>query len=187
MRKEVSNLLVVCGSCQNVGKTTLVKSIIETVSKNHEIVAIKVSPHKHNSDIEEQIFWQSENCIIYLENQISKKDSSQFLQAGANPVFYIETDDSKLELAFEKILNQIGNDKLIICESGALTRFFKPRILIYIESEEHLNTPNSKKNNNKGIADLVILTQSDTLDVNILEIKNKITVTDGKWELKNSK
>lgn len=184
MRKEISNLLVICGSGQNVGKTTLVKSIIENVSKKHEIAAIKVSPHKHSSDIEEQIFWQSDNCKVYLENHISNKDSSLFLHAGANPVFYIESDDSNLELAFETVLNHIGNDRLIICESGALARFFKPAILIYIEAEELINNPNPKKNTNKEIADLIIQTKSGKLEENILEIKNRIDISNGKWELK---
>lgn len=179
MKKSMHNLLIVCGSGRNVGKTALVRSIINNVKDKCKIAAIKVSPHFHGQT-KENLIWQSTNCNIYLENKITTKDSSLFFQAGANPSYYVETNDSMLEIAFNKILTLIDKDSLIVCESGKLARYVKPEILVFVEStDKSLN----KKQIFRDIADLIITTTPGDFEKELISVKSKIFVNTNKWSL----
>ena len=179
MKKCMPNLLIVCGSGRNVGKTALVRSIISNVKANCKIAAIKVSPHIHGQT-KENLIWQNTNCNIYLENKITTKDSSLFFQAGANPSYYVETNDSMLEIAFNKILTLIGKDSLIVCESGKLACYVKPEILVFVESSDpSLN----KKQTFRDIADLIITTTPGDFFNELNAVNSKISAISNKWNL----
>ena len=179
MRKSMHNLLIVCGSGRNVGKTALVRSIINNQKGKCKIAAIKVSPHIHGQT-KENLIWHSTNCNIFLENKITTKDSSLFLQAGANTSYYVETNDSMLETAFNKILTMIDEDSLIVCESGKLSSFIKPAILVFVESsDQSLN----KKKTFRDFADLIIKTTPGDFEKGIKSVNSKIGVISNRWSL----
>lgn len=182
MRKLIPNLLVFCGSGRNIGKTALSGCVIRHSAKSLSVAAIKVSPHFHDNMNKETLVWQEEDCNIYQEKELNSKDSSKFLQAGANPVFYVETKDHKLDAAFKKLQEFIGKEKLIVCESGILARFVKPAVLIYIESAE--NTPeNNKKFTNRNIADIIINVENNRLPKELEIINKRIIASKWKWAL----
>jgi hypothetical protein len=181
MKKFFPNLLIVCGSGRNIGKTAVITTIIANNKGKNKIVAIKVSPHFHNDKQPKTIIWQDIDCNIYLENENTSKDSSLFLQSGADPVYYIETKDNKLKDAFIFILKQIGENRLIICESGVLARIFKPGLLIYVESSKTNFQDN--KILNRDIADFIITVEDGKLSDELLKVKNKITIFENKWKL----
>ena len=174
------NVLIFCGSGRNIGKTALVRSVISKTKDKFEIAAIKVSPHFHDSSSEENLIWQGTDCNIFLENKVTTKDSSLFLQAGATPVYYIETKDNMLEAAFYKILSFIDKNMHIVCESGILANYIKPGVLVFVESSD--NTLN-KKNINKDIADLIITMKPEEFDEELKSINDKILANTGKWNL----
>lgn len=182
MRKHIPNLLIFCGSGRNIGKTALSRCIISHTKDLFPVAAVKISPHFHDNMNLETLIWSEEHCNIYQEKELTSKDSSMFLQSGADPVFYIETKDHKLEAAFTKIIELIGEEKLIVCESGMLARYVKPAVLIYIESAE--NTPeNNKKFTNRDIADIIINVENGKLSEELLQINKKIIASEGKWAL----
>jgi len=180
MRKYFSNILIVCGSGRNVGKTTFVCSVINKISKNNSIAAVKISPHFHMNTKINQLVIKEKGYNIYTENQIQSKDSSLFYQAGADPVYYIETLDSCLEEAFYSVLQLIGNNKLIIIESGHLGKIIKPAFLIYLETDKSI-APEPKKHNMKEFADLTL----NIIDKENPEVYNKIVVENNNWHIKH--
>lgn len=174
------NVLIFCGSGRNIGKTALARSVISHTKKQSEIVAIKVSPHFHKSLLTENLIWHETDCNIFLEKRVSSKDSSLFLQAGADPVYYIETMDYMLETAFNMVLSFIGDGMLIVCESGKLAKYIKPGVLVFVESaDQNLN----KKSDNKDISDLIITMEPGKFDREINRINDKILVKNNKWYL----
>jgi hypothetical protein len=182
MRKFIPNLLIVCGSGRNTGKTALVQSIINNNIEKNKIAAIKISPHFHADKQPREKIWHDVDCNIYIENEITQKDSSLFLQAGANPVYYLETKDYQLESAFNFILNHIGDSRLIISESGILGRIFKPGLLVFIESANN-NDQDSIKITNRKNADIIISVKEGKLNEELIKLKNKIVVTENLWKL----
>jgi len=187
MRKFIPNLLVVCGSGRKVGKTTVVKKLIKHFKENNnsgnfKIAAIKVSPHFHQDKQPQNIIMHDVNCNVYIENEINEKDSSLFFQAGANPVYYVETKDNNLSKAFYFIINHISDERLIICESGIIGRIFKPGILIYLESTIK-KVENNDKVTNKNLADIIIQINENNLQAEILKAIQKIRVVENKWIL----
>ena len=152
---DKNKILLISGTGQNVGKTTLVCKIIEQ-NKEKNIVAIKISPHFHIV----------ENCILVESNELFQiyketntdgiKDSSKMLIAGAETVYYIQSKDSGLELAWEKISSKINDNEYIICESGGLRNILKPKFFIVIKSNDNSKVKaNSKKIIN--LADSVVI------------------------------
>ncbi len=179
------NLLVVCGSGRKVGKTTIARGLIEYFSKiyNVKIAAIKVSPHFHKDKQPKNKIFQDSNCNVYIENGINSKDSSLFLQAGAEPSYYVETKDNKLEKAFNFILNNIGDNRLIICESGVLGRLYKPGLLVFVDNNLHNNVQDNNKIINKSIADIIVVVENGNFEKELEILKNKISFSENKWIL----
>ena len=182
MRKLIPNLLIVYGAGRNIGKTALVKTLINYNKVNFKIAAIKVSPHFHDDKQPKEKIWTDIDCNVYIENEINKKDSSLFLQAGANPVYYVETKDYKLEAVFNFIVSHIGDNRLIISESGILGRIFKPGLLIFIESSNN-NIQDSNKIINRDIADLIISVEDGKLEDELNKIKQRVKVIENNWKL----
>lgn len=158
-------------------------SIIKHNKENYKIAAIKISPNFHTVHTTDTIIEKGEGFNIYKENELTSKDTSLFLQAGAKQSYYIETEDQYIGQAFNIVLQHIGNDHLIVCESGKLANFIKPGLMIFINSKEEQPSTNIKKTN-RQLADLILNVSKDDLDFYIEEINQKIMVVDAKWILK---
>jgi len=132
-----SRLLIVSGSGKNVGKTTLISSIIKSMKGINSIVAIKISPHFHPVSYAENLYHQPGEFTIYEENSfIPENDSSKMKLAGAYRTFYIQVKDTYVGEAFLKCLDYIEEDLPVICESGALNQVISPGLWIYVTKED---------------------------------------------------
>jgi hypothetical protein len=182
MNTYLPNLLIVCGAGRNTGKSTLTKLLIQKYSKDNKIAACKITPHFHEQAENKLILWQNTDCKVYLENEINHKDSSQFLQAGADPVYYVECKDYKIEEAFEALLKHLGEKKLLICESGFLANIYKPGILVFLETK---NNPDLKadKFSLRNNADLKVCSEQGKLDDELEKVLQMIEIVDEKWVL----
>ncbi len=174
------NMLIVCGAGRNTGKSTLTKLLIEKYSKGNRIAACKITPHFHEQPEDKLILWQNIDCKVYLENEINHKDSSQFLQAGANPVYYVECKDYKIEEAFEVLLQHLGENKLLICESGFLANIYKPGILIFLENKNNTDLK-ADKFSLKEIADIKVCSEQGKLDEELDKVLQMIEIVNNKW------
>jgi len=125
------NMLLVSGTARNVGKTTFVCKIIEAISKNQPIIAIKITPHFHELCSSCKLLYKSEKLIIAEEKSTkTEKDSAKMLAAGAHRVFYVQGADDKLPEAIEYIKPIIAFDIAVICESAALRNYIKPGLFV---------------------------------------------------------
>lgn len=171
---DIPNLLLIAGNGRNVGKTWLACRIIEKLSQNQKITAIKISSHFHPIDADSVII-QNERYIICLEKSINcKKDSSLMLQAGAGKVYFIMASPQHLHEAFLFLLNNIKN-QLIICESGGLSEFVNPGIFLFvIKDGSEIQKPHLLAH-----SPYIIKNIDNKIDFDI----NRISVSEGKFIL----
>lgn len=129
--KNLPNFLLISGNGQNAGKTKLATEIILRHSPQTPVMAVKVSPHHHTLPPGTEFLIKTPQLEIIRETKITNKDSSRFLQAGANPSIYIQCGDENLVRAIQEIL-PVAEGKAVVCESGGLANHFIPGISVYL-------------------------------------------------------
>jgi hypothetical protein len=141
----VPNLLLIAGTGTKSGKTTVACRIIAQF-KNLNIVAIKITPHFHETTPGLKTIYEETGISIYEEtNPDSTKDTSRMLGSGASKVYFAKVFDDRLLFVFDKINDHISKGTPIVCESPALRNFIEPGVFIIMSSE----TTNKQKNISK--------------------------------------
>jgi hypothetical protein len=133
---KYNNVITICGSGRNVGKTFLGENIISHFSTNNDIIAIKISKFKHQNYSNESLkeIYKNPFYTIWQELAFSQKDSGRYLKAGAKLSFYVECDDAHLLESFLFVKNNFCKDCLIVCESASITKYIKPEISVFVQS-----------------------------------------------------
>lgn len=131
-----SNVLTICGSGRNVGKTHLGCQIIKHFSLNNSIIAVKISKfnHQHDEDEGMKLISKYEGFKIWKQVDLTNKDSGRYLNAGALASYYIECDDTHLLDAFLVLYKIYGNSCLIICESASINKYISSAVSIFVQS-----------------------------------------------------
>ncbi len=173
IRPNIPNLLLISGSVRDAGKTRLICMLIRKWKSTASVAAIKISPHKHESDHSLLKLIENKRYTVWQETSRSWKDSGKFLDAGGDPVFYVEAGDSYLYDAFSDTAALCGSNQMIICESGGLANFIKPGVLVFIQPHEGMIS--AEKERVKALADMVIT--SEEIDT----FPGKLDIDHGKW------
>lgn len=119
--EKLQGLLLISGSGQKVGKTSLACEVIEKY-KAKGIVALKISPHFHELPEDSQIISSGRDFRIIRETQNNNKDSSRMLMAGALKSFYVQSTDKAIAEVMDGLQEEIAG-RPVVCESGGLTGF----------------------------------------------------------------
>jgi hypothetical protein len=132
---KLNNTLLVAGTCQNVGKTTFIRDILDKY-KGKDITVIKTSNHFHKVD-EENIIEKSDAYIIYKEKNLdTNKDSSLYLQHGAKESYFIMAEkDEEAKRAFDIIYSKLNPQNPLICESTALIKHIQPALFVSLSKK----------------------------------------------------
>jgi hypothetical protein len=165
--KEFKNILLVSGSGRNCGKTTVACDIISHINKRSSVIGLKITPHFHHTDKNQEIVAEGDGYSIYKENNsVSNKDSSRMLRAGAKAVYFIKCNDEALLRIYVMLKKLLHKGIPVVCESGSFASAYKAGLHILIEGS---NPDKSKKSyiSNMNKADEVIRFE-DYTDVNIL-------------------
>jgi Ni2+-binding GTPase involved in maturation of urease and hydrogenase len=172
-------LLLVSGTGRNSGKTTLVCKLIERHHTHCNITAIKISPHVHLLDPDDEALVVDERYGIFRETDpATGKDSSAMLNAGASEVFYIQTNDRYLLEAFKKLMTISTSGNLLICESGGLREHVLPDLFLIIHNTSN-STIKSKARKLIPLADAFIRRSGEELDFD----PDRIRVRNRSWIL----
>jgi hypothetical protein len=130
---KLPQLLLIAGNGRDSGKTTLACLIIQKFSRDHQITALKISPHMHRIATGGKVICDSENLYIAEEtNAGTGKDSSRMLQAGASRSFFICASGDQLSSGISKILETADDHTLFVCESGGLRQFVVPGLFFIV-------------------------------------------------------
>jgi len=173
----IPNLLLIAGTGTKSGKTSIACRIIKQFS-NHNITAVKISPHFHETTSGLIVITESKGYVIYEETSIdSSKDTSRMLYAGASKVYFAKVWDNQLLDVFNEIMKLVPSNVPVICESPALRNFIKPGAFIIMTSktvDKHKNISHLQKLHHLFIK-LEELDRIDTLPIRF---------EDGKWYYK---
>lgn len=175
----ISNLLLVAGSGKKVGKTFLVTALIRKFAQQVQVIGLKISPHVHN-DLGEAILitGDEKRFRIYRELNPHRKNSGQYLAAGASRSFFMETTDEHLPEAFACFCRLCNpENQPVICESGALGRIIKPGIIIYIKNSAAQDS--EIKSDMQQHANLVL--EARAFDPS--SIASRICLADNAWQI----
>jgi len=139
------NILMVGGNGRNIGKTYLAEMAIEKLSRNMEVVGLKISnisPETigfhgvHVAPVEQDFF-------IYEESDHQgTKDSMRFLKAGAKQSFFIQSDDEHLQEAFRQFMQMVKHGVALVCESNSLRQWVEPGVLLMVRGDEQAGNKN---------------------------------------------
>lgn len=155
MRTKKHGYIIISGSGKKVGKTFLGEALLRHFSALSPIIALKISPHRHDHIGDAHLIVDQTDFRLFRENVAHHKNSGRLLQAGATASYFLETDDGAIDRAFSEF-NEICNpDQLpVICESGALGKIIQPDIFYFIEDSE---VPfNDYKESLKRLADVIL-------------------------------
>jgi hypothetical protein len=134
--KNYPNILLVMGTGRNVGKTLSACNIIQKLSETHQTVGVKISPHFHELNSDLRYLHKSEELVIVEEQNITQKDSSRMLQAGAEKVFYVQVKNENLRDAFNIIFESVQPKQPVVVESGGLYDILEPGLLFFVSGEK---------------------------------------------------
>lgn len=165
----IPHLLLIAGNGRNVGKTTLACSIIAHFAKKTEVTGLKITPHFHPVNKADIVF-ETDDFVIVDEKQISSKDSSLMLQAGAKEVFFVMVKREFYHKAVEKLLHFLP-ENLLICESGGLHEQVIPGLFLMVKrkNEKIVN------HNLLNYSPIVVSNDGESFDfdINRLEFRNR--------------
>lgn len=133
--KSYPNILIVMGTGRNVGKTISACNIIQSLSRKHQTIGVKISPHFHELDPKLKYIHYSDELMIVEEKNFSKKDSSRMLQSGAKKVFYVQAKNEKLAETIQLISELIQQNQPVVIESGGLYNVIEPGFLFFVTGE----------------------------------------------------
>ena len=112
------NFLVISGNGRNVGKTFFACRIIEFLSQNHAVTAVKISPHFHQIHDNAKVLINDDDFIVLNETEKTHKDSSLFLQSGAAKVFFVMANPANPEKAFQFLKPKLKEGPVIFESAG---------------------------------------------------------------------
>ncbi len=170
----VPNLLIIAGTGNKSGKTSMACRILEQFS-HFETVSIKITPHFHETTSGLIPIAEKKGYSVYEEtNRGTTKDTSRMLKAGASRVYFAKVTESSIDKAFEEIMKHIPEGTPVICESPALRHYAEPGLFIIMTSP--------LSNNQKDIKSLLDLPHVE-FNMDYLTLNNDIPVSfiNGKW------
>ena len=153
-------------------------AFIRSFSGHFPLLALKISPHVHDSLGNTRLVAKSDGFRIFQELGPHHKNSGQFLEAGALQSYFMETDDEHLEMAFDIFMRECNpHNHPVVCESGALSNYIHPGILIFI-ADSH-ETTRADKLKTRHRADIVL--EAKSFDPG--EIINQTRFSENCWHM----
>jgi hypothetical protein len=177
-RINFPNFIIVSGAGQKVGKTHMATALIRKFSARFPLLALKISPHVHDSLGNTSLRSASGGIRIFQDLAPHHKNSGKFLEAGAQASFFMETGDEHLAGAFDIFMKECNPMNLpVICESGALSSLIKPGILIFIMQP----ADDLPENKSATLLDADVVLNAKTFSSR--EITDKIDFSANSWHL----
>ena len=129
-------LVVVGGHSRSVGKTSLAAGIIAANPELHW-TALKITQYghgicsAHGHDCSCVI--EDPDCPYAISRELdmtSGSDTSRFLSAGAEEVYWARTRVGRLEAAMPALKDMLAGREFVIMESNSILRFLRPDVYL---------------------------------------------------------
>jgi len=145
---NAERLILISGNGQNVGKTTFACQLIK--------------PHT---------IFSNENFVLSIEKEKSTgKDSSRYLDAGADESFFLQVKDEHLDEASQYTFSFFPKETIIVVESGGIRNLLKPQLFFFLNNIGDKKIK-EKSQNWPDLADRIIEFDGTEFDFNVDKIK----------------
>jgi len=203
---KLDSMCIIGAAGSGVGKTELACAIIGRFAKSSDIVGIKVTTIKVSDGRcprggqgcgvcsslagDFQITEETEKKTPvrvpagrgpklgakYFAH--SQKDTARILAAGAKRVFWLRVMHTHLEQGLTALLDMVGPDAVLICESNSLRHVVEPGLFLIVKDRDTKFWKDSARQV-KSYADKIVARNGAGFDLDIGRIK----LADGKWML----
>ncbi len=131
---DAPHMLLIGSAGRNSGKTTFACALIERLSGAHALVAAKVTTIQDREEVCPRggegcgVCADFEDACSITEEQVrgGAKDTQRLLGAGARAVYWLRVRREHLAEGAAALMERIGPDVPIICESNSLRRVLAP-------------------------------------------------------------
>ena len=183
---KLDRMLMIGSTGPNVGKTELACNIIKKISKGKKIIGIKVTTIKEKNG---QCPRGGQGCgvctslegdfdITHETDSTSAKDTSRLLVAGAEKVFWLRVMKTSLKQALAVLLDVVGPDSVLVCESNSLRHVAEPGLFIMVKNPDEKAVKNSAQEV-INLADEIVAPNCRGFGADL----DRIKLIDGKWRL----
>jgi molybdopterin-guanine dinucleotide biosynthesis protein A len=183
---KLERMLLIGSTGPNVGKTELACAIIKRFSKDKKITAIKVTTIKQKNG---QCPRGGQGCgvctslggdfeITQETDSTSGKDTSRLLAAGAKKVFWLRVMKTSLKQALAVLLDVVGPDSVLVCESNSLRHVAEPGLFIMVRKPDEKTVKNSAQEVVK-LADEIIAPDCRGFGIDL----DRVKLVEGKWRI----
>jgi hypothetical protein len=129
-------LVVIGGHSRNVGKTSVVAGIIAAL-REYQWTAMKITQYGHGicSKNGKQCHCASADhswTISEERDPLGKSDTSRFLAAGAAQVYWVRTQQGRLDDAMPSIRLRLAEVRNVILESNSVLKFLRPDVYLSV-------------------------------------------------------
>jgi len=169
-----------------MGKTELACAIIGRFAQSSNIVGIKVTTIKvrdrrcprggQGCGVCSSL--AGDFCLTEESDAQSNKDTGRLLAAGAKRVFWLRVMHTHLEQGLTALLDIVGPNAVLICESNSLRRVVEPGLFLIVK-DHHTEFWKDSARQVKSYADKIVARIGTRFDLDIDQIK----LADGKWML----
>ena len=183
---KLNGMLMIGSAGPNVGKTELACAVIKKFSRNRDIVGIKITTIKAKDGQCPRggqgcgvcTSLEGDFCVTQETNSDSEKDTARLLAAGAADVFWLRVLQTQLQERITALLDVIGPDAVIVCESNSLRQVVEPGLFLMVKTGNSKTWKSSAKQVRK-FADRIVVSDGSGFDFDI----DRIELADGKWSL----
>jgi hypothetical protein len=138
-------LIIVGGQAKDIGKTTLVCSIIAHFS-DRRWTAVKFSTHLHEPVSAERIVHTNDVTIWEQRDPGEATDTARFLQAGAGRALLVTSRLATPEAEWNLVLAQLSPDTHLIAECTRVPERVKPDLFFMVVDPEIPDFKDSARN-----------------------------------------
>ncbi len=177
-------MLMVGAGDRNAGKTEFVCSLIRKFSSRYNIIGMKVtSIDAVNSGCPRGGYGCSVCSSLEDHYDITEetngrvdKDTCRMLAAGAARVFWLRALKTHLKKGILALLNVIGDNAILVCESNSMRRVVEPEVFMMIKDSDVEDWKSSAKDVAQYV-DRNVFFDGNEFDIDMDEIE----LAGGKW------
>jgi hypothetical protein len=143
------SIIVIGGHSRSVGKTSVVAGLISALPE-FVWTAFKITQYGHgicsaNGQACDCATGDHSWAITEERNRNGDSDTSRFLAAGAERVWWVRTEQGRLAEAMPKIREKLNNAQSVIVESNSVLKFLRPDLYVTVLDPSTADFKNSAR------------------------------------------
>lgn len=136
MENKLKNMIIVGGSHRQSGKTDVACQIIKKLVKKGSVVCLKVCCHDPSDarDLKAD-FTLDDYWLVKEEPSEGTKSTDKMYAIGASAVYRLIVMKDALQEAFKLFLEEVEQDKMVVCESNSLRELVEPAMFVFVDKK----------------------------------------------------